>query len=212
MRLIRPLKPLIKPLLAMSNRGRASIVSNRDANMRHDFSPRYLSSALDASLRRLGFGEVDALLLHSPPADALSDDRIAGALEDLKRAGKVRHYGIACDDSACLRAALTVPGIELLELPLNVMDEAVKSGLADEIRRRRIDVLAREVIRLQPRLDPASAVRHAVARRDAACVIIGALQTRHLEEAVAAAFPATASEYRGGVEGQHRSQGPLTWA
>jgi aryl-alcohol dehydrogenase-like predicted oxidoreductase len=185
MQLMRPFKPLLKPVLARAQGAKSAVVGQRDANLDTDFSPAHITEAAHASLRRLGFDYVDALLLHSPPAAAITT--AAGeALAALKKAGKVRHFGISCDDLAALEAALEIPGVELLELPLDVIDAAAAMGLAEEIGRRNIGVLAREVMRLQPGVPAAEALRIAVARPTVTSVILGTSSRRHLEEAVAA--------------------------
>lgn len=182
MQLMRPLKPLLKPLLAMA---KSAVVGQRDANLATDFSPKHVTAAAEASLRRLNFDSVDALLLHSPPAAEITP-AVGEALAGLKKAGKVRHFGISCDDLPALKAALEIPGVELLELPLDVIDQAIEMRLTDVIRKRSIGVLAREVIRLQPGIPPAKALRQAAARATVTSVILGTSSVRHLEEAVAA--------------------------
>ncbi|MEP9386365.1 aldo/keto reductase [Mesorhizobium sp. KR9-304] len=185
MRLLRPFKPLLKPLLARAKSAKSAVVGRRDANLATDFSPRHVTAAADASLRRLGFEQVDALLLHSPPACEIGP-AVGEALAALKKAGKVRHFGISCDDLPALEAALELPGIELLELPLDVIDQAIETGLSDTIRKRAIGVLAREVVRLQPGLSPTMALQQAASRACVTSVILGTSSIRHLEEAVAA--------------------------
>ena len=66
MRLMRSLKPMLKPLLG-EPAGARDGGGQRGANWRGFFARSFVS-ALNASLRRLGNDHVDALLLHSPPA------------------------------------------------------------------------------------------------------------------------------------------------
>lgn len=194
MRLMRPLKPLLKPLLAQAKSAKSAVVGQRDANLATDFSPAHIVSAVDDSLRRLGFEQIDALLLHSPPAHDITP-AVGEALAGLKKAGKIRHMGISCDDTEALRAALEIPGVELLELPLDVIDAAIENGLSDTIRKRRIGVLAREVMRLQPDVPPVKALQQAASRACVTSVIVGTSSVKHLEEAVTAlAGRAAASE------------------
>ena len=183
MRLIRPLKPLIKPLLAMRGaRGGSAVTAQREGVMREDFSPAWLRSAVEASLRRLRFDHVDALMLHSPPLAVFGDPGVAELFAALKTAGKVSHFGASCDSYADLEAALAIPGLSVLQLPLDVIEAAAVSGLSTQIAQRRIAVFAREVIRLQPDLDPVTAVARAAARPDVACVIAGTSRLAHLEQ------------------------------
>ncbi|MBL8580528.1 MAG: aldo/keto reductase [Mesorhizobium sp.] len=194
MQLMRPLKPILKPLLAKAKAAKGAVVGQRDGNLGTDFSPAHITQAAEASLRRLGFDHLDALLLHSPPASAIRPE-VGEALAALKKAGKVRHFGISCDDVPALEAALAIPGAELLELPLDVIDAAMESGLSETIGKRRIGVLAREVMRLQPGVPPARALRQAADRACVTSVVLGTSSVRHLEDAVAAlaARPAVAA-------------------
>jgi aryl-alcohol dehydrogenase-like predicted oxidoreductase len=108
-------------------------------------------------------------------------------LEGLRRAGKVRHYGVSCDDLAALEAAAEWDGISLLQLPLDLLDEARRTGLAARIADRGIAIFAREVVRLSPTLSPTEAVASACRRPEVACCIVGTSNPVHLRAAVAAA-------------------------
>ena len=59
-----------------------------------DFSVRHLRFALEESLRRLDTDYIDIYLLHNPRLWAIDSDDLFAALEDLKREGKIRHYGV----------------------------------------------------------------------------------------------------------------------
>ncbi|HET6439570.1 MAG TPA: aldo/keto reductase [Anaeromyxobacter sp.] len=62
--------------------------------MRYDFSKEHLIEAVEGSLKRLSTDHLDILLLHRP--DPLWEaEEIARAFETLKRAGKVRHFGVS---------------------------------------------------------------------------------------------------------------------
>lgn len=185
MKILRLLKPALKPII-MARGGGEAVAGQRGDNMSQNFDPSTFASRLDASLGRLGFTYVDALLLHSPPASVAGDLAVGVALAALKSAGKVRHFGVSCDDLACLEAALTMPGLTLLQLPLDVIDEIQTSAVGEEIARRGIGVLAREVIRFQPGVAPPVAVANALGRAHVTSVIVGTSKIAHLEQAVAA--------------------------
>jgi aryl-alcohol dehydrogenase-like predicted oxidoreductase len=183
MRLMRPLKPILKPLLAAAGRGSA-VTAARQGNMAADFSPTRYASALDASLRRLGFDHVDALLLHSPDAAAIGASGVGPALQALVTSGRARMFGISVDDRGALDAALAVTGIGMVQVPLDVADAAA-AELADA-RARGVKVALREVIRLQPDLSPPEAARAAVGRPFADCVIVGASSPSRIRELASA--------------------------
>ncbi len=59
-----------------------------------DFSYEHIVNSVNGSLERLGTEYIDVLLLHRP--DALAEpEEVAWAFDDLKAAGKVRHFGVS---------------------------------------------------------------------------------------------------------------------
>jgi predicted oxidoreductase len=61
---------------------------------RFDFSAEHIRMSVEAILTRLGTDHLDILLLHRP--DTLMDgEEIAGAFRELKKAGKVRYFGVS---------------------------------------------------------------------------------------------------------------------
>jgi predicted oxidoreductase len=65
-----------------------------DSPYRYDFSADYITRSCEQSLKRLGIETIDLYQLHRP--DYLMDPQeIAKAFEQLKRAGKVREFGVS---------------------------------------------------------------------------------------------------------------------
>ena len=186
MRLMAPLKPILRPLLRAAGAGKA-VTARREGAMAEDFTPARLAGALEASLRRLGSDHVDGFLLHSPPAEALAAPGLAEALAGLKTEGKARFVGVSCDDAAALDAALALPGIDLLELPVDLIAAAANGPAGRSIAARGIRVLAREAIRLAPDLRPPEAVALAARQPGVDCVVVGVSRRDRLRELVAAA-------------------------
>ncbi|MDB6067075.1 MAG: Aldo/keto reductase [Pedosphaera sp.] len=61
---------------------------------RYDFSAEHIIRSCESSLKRLGIETIDLYQLHRP--DLLCDpDEVAGAFVELKKAGKVRYFGVS---------------------------------------------------------------------------------------------------------------------
>lgn len=60
-----------------------------------DFSPSFVRRALEESLRRLKTDYVDIYQMHNARMAQIDDDALWALLEDFKREGKVRMYGVA---------------------------------------------------------------------------------------------------------------------
>ena len=191
MHLLLPFKPLLRPMLRplmgrRSGGGGAAagvVTAQRAAALRRSFAPAALSASLEGSLLRLGLQEVDALLLHSPDAAALADPAIAATLTRLKQAGRVRHFGVSCDDVESLHAALAMPGLTMLQLPWPL----VAGGQADALAALGLMVQVREVIRSQPALAPEVAVVQALRTTGVRTVLVGTHSQAHLGALAAAA-------------------------
>lgn len=172
MRVMRPLKPLLRPLVAGRSAGGA-VTAQRDATLRTDWSANGLLRSLEGSLRRLRMTHVDIFLLHSPPADIVVREETIAALDRALASGKARAVGVACDDLAALDAALAIPVTQVLELPWDILAGIAGTPRAAAIGARRIAVIAREVIRLQPGIPAPDAVANAVRLPFVASTLIG---------------------------------------
>lgn len=98
--IVKMAKPLLKRVLRPFRYARtwvAAVRTNAEATnvIAQDFSPGYLVTAIDASLRRLRTDYLDILYLHDPPALFDLSDELRTVMEQTQRAGKVRHFGIA---------------------------------------------------------------------------------------------------------------------
>ncbi|MDR3486873.1 MAG: aldo/keto reductase [Bradyrhizobium sp.] len=182
MRMVRPFKPLLRPLTARSSGARTIVSARRGDNMRADFSAAYLEKALERSLKRLQFDTLDALLLHSPTAEQLRSGEIEPLLLRLRCEGKIRHYGVSCDDKASLLEALKFEDLSLLELPVDLIESIRKTDVWPKIAARQIGVLAREAIALRPELSPGAAISEVLKSGDITCVVAGTSRPAHLDE------------------------------
>jgi hypothetical protein len=79
----------------------------------------------EGSLRRLGVEAIDVLLIHGPEQpDLLTDDRVLGAFEKLKKAGVYRFNGFSChaNHGAMVRRAVDSGKYDMIQLGYNVFD------------------------------------------------------------------------------------------
>ena len=184
MTLLRPLKPLLRPLIR-AGQG-AAITAVRQGALRQDWRPQALLGALDASLARLETDRVDAFLLHGPPADVIAAEETAKVLERVLSSGRALQVGVSCDDMAALDAALALPVNSVLELPWDMIAALDGDWRGDTVKRRKIAVLAREVIARQPGLHPVEAIGRAAASPSVTTTLVGTVNRNHLAEAAAA--------------------------
>jgi aryl-alcohol dehydrogenase-like predicted oxidoreductase len=112
---------------------------------RKRFDAPYLRERVEASLRRLAREPLDVCLLHNPSENAIESGEAIDQLLELKREGKIAHFGVSAGDVHVGRAALR-KGAEVLELAYNLVHGADLHRLAGEVVVAGAGVLARSTL------------------------------------------------------------------
>ena len=170
--------------------------------------PEHLRAACEASLRRLRLERIDLYQLHAPDPDVPLEESV-GALDELRREGKIRHIGLSNVNSAELRDIRKIAPIASVQNEYNVaqresddvVDACEHAGIAflayfpidaGSLSRAR-GGLAR--VAQRHHVTPAQIALAWLLHRSPAIVPIpGTSSLRHLEENVAAAEIALTKE------------------
>jgi aryl-alcohol dehydrogenase-like predicted oxidoreductase len=95
--------------------------------MPQNFEPGFIRFALEQSLSRLGTDYLDLWLIHNARMHAVDDDAIWNTLDDLKREGKVRHYGVALGPAIGWKdeglAAMKTRNIDAMQIIHNMLEQ-----------------------------------------------------------------------------------------
>jgi aryl-alcohol dehydrogenase-like predicted oxidoreductase len=118
-----------------------------DGGRRQGGSRRYVLAAAEASLRRLNTDWIDVYYYHRPDPKTPIEETL-GALDELKRAGKVRHIGCSNFSAAQIDAAQEVARQK--GLPAFVTAQDQYSLLAREIERDVLPAVDRHRLALMP--------------------------------------------------------------
>jgi aryl-alcohol dehydrogenase-like predicted oxidoreductase len=111
-----------------------------------DFSPAAITASIERSLVRLRTDRVDIAMLHLGPDDhgTLVRSGAMGALERLKRAGKVRAIGASTKTPGAAREAVA-QGADVLMLAYNPRDTA-DGPVIDECGARGVGVIVKKAL------------------------------------------------------------------
>ncbi|MCL2724309.1 MAG: aldo/keto reductase [Polyangiaceae bacterium] len=112
---------------------------------RKTFDPEYLRGAVERSCKRLGTSTIPIYLLHHPTPDVIALGDAVGAMEDLKKAGKIAHWGVCAGDEDVARAAID-KGAEVIELAYNLLHSIDLHRLSGDLMVSGSGVLARSVL------------------------------------------------------------------
>jgi aryl-alcohol dehydrogenase-like predicted oxidoreductase len=145
--LIKRIKPLVRPIVQALGLKRARLPSGISGALSQDFSPSYLTKALEGSLKRLQTDYVDLYQLHSPRPPFVQSNAFGEALqtlERLKQQGKVRYYGVATEEPEDAPWCVSAPGISSIQLGFGLLDtEALDQGTLAAAAARGLGIIAR---------------------------------------------------------------------
>lgn len=108
-----------------------------------DFSAGYLIKAVEKSLRRLQTDYIDLFQLHKPSKLILEKGEFIETLEKLQRQGKIRYYGISCAENEDTFICFKYPGIESVQVTINLLDKKYVKEILDYASEKRIGIIAR---------------------------------------------------------------------
>jgi len=102
-----------------------------------------LRAWVDRSRRNLGVDTLDLVQLHCPPTAVYSDERVYDALDALVAEGAIAAYGVSVETVAEGLTALQHPGVQTLQVILNIFRRKPLEELLPAARRAGVGVLAR---------------------------------------------------------------------
>jgi aryl-alcohol dehydrogenase-like predicted oxidoreductase len=105
----------------------------------------YVTRCVDRSLKNLKFDAIDLMQFHVWNPDWNESDDWKRAVEDLKRAGKVRHFGISINDYQpdSVLGTLRLGLIDAVQVIYNIFDPRAQDNLFPLCRELNIGVIAR---------------------------------------------------------------------
>ncbi|HSI52817.1 aldo/keto reductase [Ideonella sp.] len=102
-----------------------------------------LTAFVERSLRNLNAEAIDLLQLHCPPTPVYYLPEVFGVLDDLVRAGKLRHYGVSVEKVEEALKAIEFPGVQAVQIIYNIFRQRPAELLFRETLARRVGILAR---------------------------------------------------------------------
>jgi aldehyde reductase len=109
----------------------------------HNASRRAMPQSCDASLKRLGVDTIDLYLLHWPGSVPLAET--VEAFEALRRAGKIRHWGVSNFDAEAMQELWRTPGgtaAQVNQVLYNLGERGIEWDLLPWQREHRVPVMA----------------------------------------------------------------------
>lgn len=138
-----PLKSAIKKIVKALGIQRKHLPSGFSGSLSQNFSPEYLKSAIESSLRRLKTDYIDVYQLHSPSTQIIVQGDFIEALEILKSEGKIRFYGISCETHEDVSLCLKYPGVSSVQIGVGALDQEAITHAIPQAAESRVAVIGR---------------------------------------------------------------------
>ncbi len=102
-----------------------------------------LEAFIDRSLKNLDVERLDLVQLHCPPTEVYYRPDVFEGLEDMRRAGKIGHYGVSVEKVEEALKAIEYPGVVSVQIIFNMFRQRPAGLFFAEARRRNVAVIAR---------------------------------------------------------------------
>ncbi len=102
-----------------------------------------LTSWIERSLRNLNTDTIDLLQLHCPPTEVFYMPEVFGSLDELVRAGKLRHYGVSVEKVEEGLKAIEFPSVQSVQIIFNIFRQRPADLFFAEAEKRKVGILAR---------------------------------------------------------------------
>jgi aryl-alcohol dehydrogenase-like predicted oxidoreductase len=102
-----------------------------------------LTAWIERSLRNLETDTIDLLQLHCPHTEVFYRPEVFGILDDLVKAGKLRHYGVSVEKVEEALKAIEFPGVQSVQIIFNLFRQRPAELFFREAKCRQVGILAR---------------------------------------------------------------------
>jgi aryl-alcohol dehydrogenase-like predicted oxidoreductase len=107
------------------------------------YNEKNLTAFVERSLTNLGRETLDLVQLHCPPTEVYYRPEVFDALEGLKKAGKILHYGVSVEKIEEAIKATEFPGLATVQIIFNIFRQRPKELFFPLAQKRDVGILVR---------------------------------------------------------------------
>ena len=108
-----------------------------------DFSPEFINKAINQSLKRLNTDYIDLYQLHNPPPEVIEHGEVFNTLDNLKKEGKIRFYGVSAGTVSDALFCLKNSNVSSLQIAFNIIMQEAKKELFPLAKQKGVAIIAR---------------------------------------------------------------------
>ncbi|WP_416796192.1 aldo/keto reductase [Ciceribacter azotifigens] len=114
-----------------------------DPHVAEGYTKANIERFIDRSLANLEVDSLDLVQLHCPPQDIYYDPALFEGMEELRKAGKIRNYGVSVARVEEALKAIDYPGVVSVQIIYNIFRQRPADLFFKEAKRKNIAVIVR---------------------------------------------------------------------
>ncbi|HUO99266.1 MAG TPA: aldo/keto reductase [Rhizomicrobium sp.] len=107
------------------------------------YNRKNLEGFIDRSLKNLAVDSLDLVQLHCPPVEALYRPELFTALDDIRKSGKIKAYGVSVEKVEEALKAIEFPNVVSIQIIYNIFRQRPADLFFREAQRRKVAVIVR---------------------------------------------------------------------
>lgn len=107
------------------------------------FTRDNLTRFVDDSLKQLGVPVIDLLQLHTPPTAVFYNPGVFNILDDLVKAGKIRHYGVSVEKIEEALQSLQYSHLQSVQIIFNIFRQRPAEQFFSSAQQKKVSIIAR---------------------------------------------------------------------
>jgi len=107
------------------------------------YTKENLTKFIDDSRKNLQVDALDMVLLHCPPTDLYDDPYVFNLMDDFKKQGKIKHYGVSIEKIEEGLKAMQYPGVEAIEVIFNMFRLRPAQELFEKAKENKVGIIVR---------------------------------------------------------------------
>jgi aryl-alcohol dehydrogenase-like predicted oxidoreductase len=107
------------------------------------YNHQNLTAFVERSLKNLDTEAIDLLQLHCPPTEVYYMPEVFGSLDEMVRAGKLRHYGVSVEKVEEALKAIEFPNVQSVQIIFNIFRQRPADLFFAEAQKKKVGILAR---------------------------------------------------------------------
>lgn len=112
-------------------------------HMASGYNKENITRFIEDSLTRLGVEAIDLIQLHCPPTDVYYNPEVFYALDDLKKQGKIVHYGVSVEKVEEAIKAIEFEGVATVQIIFNMFRQRPAELFFSQAKKKNVGLLAR---------------------------------------------------------------------